>query len=433
VPWRICSQLSPQPSISDDHGPHAIWVRAYVPPGLPPLGPGQQGPQPDQQKTARKYAEDRGWRVVAEFKDEHMSAFRKIERKDFEALLQAASDGKIDVIIARHQDRLLRHPETYSRLLEICVRRNIPIHLYGSGGFLDLSTSQGGFMGMMNTAIAWQESAIRSERVRAAVERNTRAGKRTGGGSRPFGYKIIRHDQGEGARRRWRIVGEEIEPAEAELIKEAATRVLRGESLRSIALDWNKRGIKTVGASSTKPNDVRTDQDRGARVWHGSMIRRVLVSARIAGLREHHGEVITQDGEPVKAAWPAIISSEEHDRLVGLLRDESRRPANYGRPRVYPLAGLLRCGSCDGKLITYLQRKQGRGYGCRKDENPDCDARVRIAAEPLEAYVEGSSSISGGIPKPSRSPNRTTTEWRASEKSPTRCAICRSKRTRRCG
>jgi DNA invertase Pin-like site-specific DNA recombinase len=74
----------------------------------------------------------------------------------------------------------------------------ITIHFYGSGGLLDLSTSQGGFMGMMNTAIAWQESAIRSERVRAAVERNTRAGKRTGGGSRPFGYKIIRHDQGGG-------------------------------------------------------------------------------------------------------------------------------------------------------------------------------------------------------------------------------------------
>ena len=50
---------------------------------------------PDQQKTARKYAEDHGWRVVAEFKDEHRSAFKMIERKGFEALLQAASDGKI--------------------------------------------------------------------------------------------------------------------------------------------------------------------------------------------------------------------------------------------------------------------------------------------------------------------------------------------------
>jgi Recombinase zinc beta ribbon domain len=72
-----------------------------------------------------------------------------------------------------------------------------------------------------------------------------------------------------------------------------------------------------------------------------------------------------------------------------VLRDESRGPANYGRPRVYPLAGLLRCGSCGGKLITYLQRKQARGYGCRKDENIVCPGRVRIAAEPLETYIEG--------------------------------------------
>ena len=165
--------------------------------------------------------------------------------------------------------------------------------------------------------------------------------------------------------------------------------MLRGESLRSIAMDWNKRGIKTVGASSTKPKDGRTDQDRSARVWHGSMIRRVLVSPRIAGLREHHGEVITKDGEPVKAAWPAIISREEHDRLVGLLKDPSRRPVNYGRPRVHPLAGLLYCGSCGGRLVSYLQPRQGRGYGCRKDENPDCETRVRIVAEPLETYIEG--------------------------------------------
>jgi len=107
------------------------------------------------------------------------------------------------------------------------------------------------------------------------------------------------------------------------------------------------------------------------------------MSPRIAGLKEHRGEIV---GE---ATWPAIIDCATHDRLVGLLGDESRRPANYGRPRVHPLAGLLYCGSCGGRLVSYLQPRQGRGYGCRKDENPDCEARVRIAAEPLEAYIEG--------------------------------------------
>jgi hypothetical protein len=38
--------------------------------------------------------------------------------------------------------------------------------------------------------------------------------KRTGVGSTPFGYKIIRQDLGEGTPRRWRIGGEELDPAE---------------------------------------------------------------------------------------------------------------------------------------------------------------------------------------------------------------------------
>jgi site-specific DNA recombinase len=105
-------------------------------------------------------------------------------------------------------------------------------------------------------------------------------------------------------------------------------------------------------------------------------------SPRIAGLKEQRGEIV---GE---ATWPAIIDRAARDRLVGLLGDEGRRPANYGRPRVHPLAGLLYFGSCGGPLVTDLQPKQTRGYGCRKDENLVCRGRVRIAAEP-EEYVAG--------------------------------------------
>ena len=143
--------------------------------------------------------------------------------------------------------------------------------------------------------------------------------------------------------------------------------MLRGESIRSIAFDFNDRGIKPVG---------------GGR-WVGSTLRRVLVSPRIAGLREHNGEVVGD------ATWPAIIDSATHDRLVGLLDDPSRRRENFGRPRVHPLVGLVYCASCGGKMTTSIAPKQGRGYGCRKDGNPICRARVRIVAELLEAYVEG--------------------------------------------
>jgi DNA invertase Pin-like site-specific DNA recombinase len=306
------------------------------------------------------------WDVVRIFKDEGRSGYTGEIRPGFEEMIEFLGTGHADVLITRHHDRLTRNPDDFARLMHVCGKAKIKISLY-TGGELDLSTASGGFYGFMETGRSWYESAIRSQRVKDAVERNARAGKRTGGGSRPFGYKINRHDLGEGGRRRYRIIGEEIVPAEADAIKEAATRVLRSESIRSIAFDFNDRGILAVG---------------GGR-WAGSTLRRVLISPRIAGLREHNGEVVG------KAVWPAIIDEATHDRLVGLLNDPSRRPLNYGRPRVHPLAGLVYCGSCGGRLVSYLQPRQGRGYGCRKDENPDCEARVRIVAEPLEAYIEG--------------------------------------------
>jgi site-specific DNA recombinase len=257
-------------------------------------------------------------------------------RPGFEEMLKFLSMGDVQVLIARHHDRLMCNAEDFDR--KICGKSEIKISTY-TGGELDLSTGSGGFYGFMEIGRSWYESAIRSQRVKDAVERNAREGKRTGGGSRPLGYKIIRQDLGEGAPRRWRIVGEELEPAEEELVEEATTRVLRGESLGSIAMDWNERGVKTVGGGA----------------WQGSMIRRVLMSPRIAGLKEHRGDILG------KAMWPAIIDRATHDRLVRLLRDERRRPANYGRPRVHPFAGLLYCGSCGGPLVTYLQPRQGRG------------------------------------------------------------------------
>jgi len=158
-------------------------------------------------------------------------------------MIKFLSEGDIPVLIARHHDRLTRNSDDFARLMQVCGKAKIKISLY-TGGELDLSTASGGFYGFMETGRSWYESAIRSQRVKDAVERNARAGKRSGGGSRPFGYKIIRHDLGEGGKRRYRIIGEEIEPAEAEAIKEAAARVLRGESIRSIAFDFNDRGIR---------------------------------------------------------------------------------------------------------------------------------------------------------------------------------------------
>jgi hypothetical protein len=51
-------------------------------------------------------------------------------------------------------------------------------------------------------------------------------------------------------------------------------------------------------------------------------------------------------------------------------------------------------------MTTAIALRQGRGYCCRKAENSICLARVRIVAEPLEAYVEGYVIDQGRNPEP---------------------------------
>jgi hypothetical protein len=53
----------------------------------------------------------------------------------------------------------------------------------------------------------------------------------------------------ESGRQRRRMVSEKINEAEAELIREAAERVLHGESLLGIANDWNARVSRPRSAS----------------------------------------------------------------------------------------------------------------------------------------------------------------------------------------
>ena len=73
------------------------------------------------------------------------------------------------------------------------------------------------------------------------------------------------------------------------MIRECATRLLAGEAIRSICRDLTERGVATVTGAEWKPQTLR----------------RILMSARISGQREHHGELVAL------AEWPAIITPAE--------------------------------------------------------------------------------------------------------------------------
>ena len=100
-------------------------------------------------------------------------------------------------------------------------------------------------------------------------------GPAAGGGQRWFGYTRIYLNPEEPDHKKRKIIREDINEAEADAIRDAATRLLEhGESVGSIARDWTARGIKPVAAKQ----------------WWPTSIVCMLTSARLAGLREWQGQ-----------------------------------------------------------------------------------------------------------------------------------------------
>jgi hypothetical protein len=107
----------------------------------------------------------------------------------------------------------------------------------------------------------------------------------------------------------------------------------------------------------------------------------VLTGPHIAGLRAYKGEIV---GE---AAWPAIISHQDRDRLLGVLGTRRR-----GRPSQYPLSGVLRCGRC-GQVMYAAARGGGqRQWRCKTlpgDNGRHC-GQLSATAEPIDTLVNES-------------------------------------------
>jgi DNA invertase Pin-like site-specific DNA recombinase len=299
-----------------------------------------------QRDDCRAFAERRGWQVVDELVDNDQSAFTGKVRPAYRRLLDGIDGGAYDALVVWHPDRLHRSPTELESFIDVVERTGVIVASVTAGD-LDLSTPEGRLTARIVGSVARKESEDKSRRLRRKHLELAEAGKVPGGGRRPFGYEADRVT---------------VRDDEASLVADAAARVLAGESVRSITLDWSSRGISTVTGAA----------------WSPTTIKRLLMSGRISGQREHHGRIVGS------AEWPAIIDPADTLRLRSVLKDPSRAKGR-GDGRSYLLSGLVECGRCGQKLTARPVKRKGiryRRYVCSADRG-GC-GRCGIGAEPLE-------------------------------------------------
>ena len=109
--------------------------------------------------------------------------------------------------------------------------------------------------------------------------------------------------------------------------------------------------------------------------WRTPTVRAVLMSGRIAGSRDHHGVAAGP------AAWPAIITGEQHQQILATF--QSKKISGRRAPRRYLLSGLLRCGKCGTRLYSSA-RGETRRYVCLSGPDHGGCGGLTIVAPPVE-------------------------------------------------
>jgi DNA invertase Pin-like site-specific DNA recombinase len=303
-----------------------------------------------QTKACRDWASEHGWTVAEVYSDDDMSAYSGKPRPAYKRMLKDITEGRRDGLIAWHNDRLTRHPRELEELVEVVERTGVPIGTVSAGDF-DLGTASGKMVARLLGAVARGEAEHNAERLQLKHLELAQNGRPAGGGTRPFGFEDDKIT---------------IRRPEAKLIKEAATRILSGETLRAVCADWNERGVSTV--SGVK--------------WEPTTLKRMLVQPRLSGQREHHGRIVGP------AVWKPILTPEQTTRLRAILEDDGRGIRDRAGS-TYLLAGLVYCGACGARMICRpAHRKNGtkfRRYYCSVDRG-GCN-KVGISAERTEEFV----------------------------------------------
>lgn len=309
-----------------------------------------------QREDCEALAKRLGWEVVETFEDNDTSAFTGRPRAGYLAMLDAIKAGRVDAVLAWHEDRLHRSPRELEDYIDACSPRGVPTQ-FAQAGELDLTTASGRMTARIRGAVARQESEHKSERVKRAQLQAAKAGKWLGGAP-PFGWNLAADGSATLNRR------------EANIVREAAKAILAGASMGSIVADLNARGITT---------------STGGR-WNYTSLRQVLSRPRNAGLSTLNGEVVG------RSTWPAIFSEETHRAIVALLADPGRRRSTSNKAK-HLLAGIAVCGAegCGGPLRSATAaRNRAKGttrtvYRCAVGGG----GHVARNAADLDAHVRG--------------------------------------------
>lgn len=257
-----------------------------------------------------EFAQANNLKVVDVYSDSAISG-KTDKRAAFQRMLRDAEKGKFQVVVAYKSNRIARNMfnamQYEVRLDELGIKT-----LYCKEEFGDTAAGRFALRTMMNVNQFYSENL--SEDIMRAMNDNAENLKING--RIPFGYR-----KGQDSRH-------EIDPDQAEIVREIFRRVLTGEPQAYIAADLNARGIKT----------------RDGNAWNKNSFRVMLKNDIYIGTYRF------VDFEK-KDAIPPIITKEDFALMQNFLQNKKNPQGRHRENGDYLLTGKMFCGHCGAYMV----------------------------------------------------------------------------------
>ena len=298
-----------------------------------------------QLRMIKEYCEKNNYDIVDVYNDAGHSG-KDLMRPEMQRLLKDIKSHKIEVIVAIKVDRLTRNNYDGFWLLNYCEEHDVKIELILEP--YDVSTANGEMIFGMNLVFGQRERKEIGARTKRAMEEM--ALEKIHPAKAPYGY--IRNSE----------TGHlEIEPIEAQVVKEIFELCKQGNS---------SRGISTVMKNSNAYLKIGK--------WTSDRVYKILTNSIYIGIFEY-GKYCRkpQDILRVENYCEPIIDIETWNITRKVL--ERNKHSNYGE-HIHLFTGIVRCPTC-GKILSstnsfkYSGTPKEKVYYHLTCKNPNCKSK----------------------------------------------------------
>lgn len=329
---------------------------------------------PRQSADLRALAERLGLAVVLEEVEQASGA--KADRPGWARILEACRAGEVSAVLVVSFDRLTRSERLaeWERVKDELRAHRVRLITIKQGEIPLSGSADDETRGDFDAVLSKRERLVTRQRTMEGRAHKGRAGGYTGHHP-PHGYAVAFH-QRTGAK------FFEVDGPAAATVRRVFELYLAGASVAAIARALNADGTPTPAAMRPGAHGH----------WYDQTIRDMLKSPCYTGLSAWHRG---REAPVESTVWPVLIERADWEAVqarVALMAFCGPRG-----PAAMPLSGLLRCPSCDGKMVHRVgsanpRCRSGRNaatYGCKRDARnpPECPKRVYLRRDLTEDAV----------------------------------------------